>query len=42
MLEKYQKKVEKDLLEFKYELEADTPGVTEAVEKGMVLQSDFT
>jgi hypothetical protein len=33
-LEKYQEKVEKDLAEFKQELETDTPGITESIEKG--------
>lgn len=34
MLEKYQERIAKDLAEFKGELEADTPGVTDAIEKG--------
>uniref|UniRef100_A0A915EAZ6 Inhibitor of growth protein N-terminal histone-binding domain-containing protein n=1 Tax=Ditylenchus dipsaci TaxID=166011 RepID=A0A915EAZ6_9BILA len=33
MLEKYQERIAKDLTEFKYELEADTAGVTDGIEK---------
>lgn len=35
MLEKYQERIAKDLNEFKFELEADTPGITEGIEKGV-------
>lgn len=34
MLEKYQERIAKDLNEFKIELDADTPGITETIEKG--------
>ncbi|KAI1707176.1 inhibitor of growth protein 3 [Ditylenchus destructor] len=33
MLEKYQERISRDLSEFKYELELDTPGVTDNIEK---------
>lgn len=36
MLEKYQERIAKELAEFKYELEMDTPGVTETIEKGFI------
>lgn len=37
MLEKYQERIAKDLNEFKIELDADTPGITETIEKGFFL-----
>lgn len=35
MLDKYQERIAKDLNEFKIELEADTPNITETIEKGI-------
>jgi len=35
MLEKYQKRMERDLTEFKIELESDSPGITETIERGI-------
>lgn len=37
LLEKYSKKLSKEILHFKYELEADNPGITEQIEKSMQL-----
>ena len=32
-MEKYGQKLNKEILHFKYELEADNPGITEVIEK---------
>lgn len=40
MMEKYGDKVRKDVADFKYELEADSPGVTEQIERGIGISAN--